>query len=100
MVNGISAAFVSRIAFPLSHVSTNASFSRFSSIRSAILLSKVLRSVAEDLFQVGAAFHAALTAKSISFLFDLGTLAMTLPSTGDLFSKYSPSTGATHSPPI
>src|SRR5271169_3787584 len=44
MASGMSAAIVSRIGLPLSHVSASAIFSRFASMRSAILLSICARS--------------------------------------------------------
>ena len=96
----MSAASVSRIGLPLSHVSATANFSRFCSRRSAILRSKFERVVGEDLFHCSLALCAASSASSMSSTDERGTFVKTLPSTGEIFSKYSPFTGATHSPPI
>src|SRR6056297_1388730 len=100
MANGRSAALVSRMAFPLSQVSALAKISKFCSILSAIFSSILLRSVAEETFQLAAASQAASIAFSISSAVDLGILVKDFPSTGDVFSKYSPLVGATHLPPI
>ena len=50
--------------------------------------------------QPGAALWAASRASSTSFELDLGISQITLPVVGDVFSKYFPSLGAHHSPPI
>ena len=50
--------------------------------------------------QPGAALWAASRASSTSFELDLGISQITLPVVGDVFSKYFPSFGAHHSPPI
>jgi hypothetical protein len=96
MASGRSAAIVSRILLPLSQVSTCASISRFSSIRSAIFIRTALRSAIEVFPQAGAASCAASSASSISAAFDRGIIVIGLPLTGDMSSKYSPFVGATH----
>ncbi|MNN54906.1 hypothetical protein D3C81_1697510 [compost metagenome] len=73
MANGISALSVSRTAFPLSIVSTAAIYSKLASIRSAILLRIILRSVAEVFPQVSKALAAVLTARSRSSFVEWAT---------------------------
>ena len=79
---------VSRIGFPLSHVSATAIASRFSSMRSAILFRMIARAVADVLPQAGAAACAASSALSISAAFPRATSQNTFPVTGVTFSKY------------
>ena len=100
MAKGMSAARVSRRALPLSQVSARAKTSRLASITSAILRSMLLRSVAEELFQDGAAAQAASSANSMSSAVERGMRVKALPSTGETFSKYCPMVGATHLPPM
>ena len=96
----MSAANVSRTGLPLSQVSATANNSRFCSKRSAILSRMLERVVGDELFHCALALWAASKASSMSSADERGTLVNTLPSTGEIFSKYSPFTGATHSPPI
>ena len=100
MASGMSAASVSRTGLPLSQLSATASFSRFASIRSAILFRTLARSAAEVLPQAGAAACAASSASSTSSAVPRATSQNVCPLTGVGFSKYWPLTGATHSPPI
>ena len=62
----MSAFNVSRTALPLSHVSATASFSKFCSIRSAILSKMFARSVGDVLPHASLAACAASNACSIS----------------------------------
>ena len=96
----MSAARHSRIGLPLSHDSASAMASRFSSIRSAIRSRTSERSAAEVAFHPGAAAHAASRAASMSSDVPRPTSQKTWPVIGVTFSKYSPLTGATHSPPM
>ncbi len=96
----MSAARVSRTGLPFSHDSATAIFSRFSSIRSAILPRMFARSVAEVLPQAGAAPSAASIARSMSAAVPRATSVKVCPVTGLGFSKYSPFAGGTYSPPI
>ena len=100
MASGISAAKVSRIGLPFSHVSATANNSIFCSRRSAIFNNRLERSVGEAAFHLVLAAWAASSASSMSSGLDLATLAKGLPLTGEILSKYSPLTGATHWPPI
>ena len=88
------------MGLPFSQVSATARSSRFSSRRSAILSNKFERVVGDDLPQAALALCAASSASSISSADERGTLVNTLPSTGEILSKYSPLTGATHFPSI
>jgi len=72
----------------LSHVSATASFSKFSSKRSAILFNKRARSAAVVFPQATFAACAASNANSISSAEERAALVKTSPVTGDLFSKY------------
>jgi hypothetical protein len=96
----MSAFRVSRIGLPLSHDSARAMDSRFSSMRSAILLRICARSAGALLPHAGAAAWAASRALSMSAAVDLATSQNVWPVTGVGFSKYSPPTGGTHSPPM
>jgi hypothetical protein len=75
-------AVVSRIGFPLSRVSTIASFSAFSSIRSAIFKSIADRSAGLVFFQDSKAFQAAFTAASTSSFPASATVARNSPFAG------------------
>src|SRR5216684_2817486 len=96
----MSAYVVSRIGFPLSSVSTNASRSRLASSLSAILFRMRERSATDVLPQASLALWAASSASSISAAEDRGTEQSFFPVTGLGLSKYFPSVGATHLPPI
>src|ERR1700752_474004 len=96
----MSAASASRIGLPLSQVSATASAGVFSSMRSAILFRIAARSVGEVLPQAGAAACAASSAFSISDSSERATSQNVWPVTGVGFSKYRPSTGAIHWPPM
>ena len=96
----MSAAKVSRTGLPLSQVSATAKSSKLASRRSAIFNSIFERVVAEDLLHCALALCAASSASSISSTLERGILVNTLPSTGEMLSKYSPFTGATHCPPM
>ncbi|SHS72028.1 Uncharacterised protein [Mycobacteroides abscessus subsp. abscessus] len=85
---------------PLSQVSATASLSMCCSIRSAIRSKAFDRSAAEVLPHASAAACAASSAFSISGAVPRATRVNTLPSIGEAFSKYWPSAGATHSPPM
>ena len=100
MAKGMSAANVSRTGLPLSHVSATASSSKFCSKRSAIFNNRFERVVGDALFQDALAACAASSASSISAVEERGIFVNTLPSTGEMLSKYSPLTGGTHLPPI
>lgn len=100
IARGMSAASVSRTGLPFSQVSATAIFSRCSSSRFAILLRMLARSVAEVRPHRSAAACAASRASSTSAAEERATSQKTLPFTGDGLSKYRPSTGATHSPPM
>ncbi len=91
---------VSRIGLPLSIVSARAIFSRFCSIASAILLRIFALSVGLVLPQASFAACAASRAKLTSASDDLATSQNGLPVKGVIFSKYFPSTGFTHFPPM
>ncbi len=100
MASGMSALMVSRTGLPLSQLSATAIFSRFCSMRSAILFRMTARSAGAVLPQAGAAWCAASSASSTSSLVDRATSQNGWPLTGETFSKYMPLTGATRSPPI
>jgi len=67
---------------------------------SAICMRRLARSVGLFLAHPSLAACAASNARFISFSFDLATSQNTLPVTGDMFSKYLPSTGGTNFPPM
>ena len=70
-------------------------------MRSAILLQDVASArSAEVRPQRGAAACAASRAASMSSAVPRATSVNGLPLTGEMFSKYSPLTGSTHSPPM
>ena len=69
-------------------------------MRSAIFSSTIARSAGEVLPQAGAALCAASSAKLMSASLPRATWQNTSPVTGVMLSKYSPSTGATQSPPM
>ena len=69
-------------------------------MRSAIRSSTSDRSVAELAPHAGAAAQAASSAASMSSAVPRPTSQNTWPVMGVTFSKYSPLTGATHSPPM
>ena len=69
-------------------------------MRSAILFSITARSAGAVLPQAGAAACAASNALSMSASVERGTSQNASPVTGVGFSKYSPPTGGTHSPPM
>jgi hypothetical protein len=96
----MSAARVSRHAFPFSHDSATAILSRFASTRSAILFRMSARSAAEVLPHPGAAACAASRAFSTSSAVPRATSVNVSPVTGVGFSKYRPFAGATYSPPM
>ena len=69
-------------------------------MRSAIL-SKIFALIAGPVLpQSGAALWAASRASSISLELDRGISQITFPVVGEVFSKYFPSFGAHHLPPI
>ncbi len=100
MASGMSAKVVSRIGLPLSMVSTAASTLRFSSMRSAILLRISARLAGAVLPQASLALWAASSASSMSAACERAIWQTGLPVIGLILSKYWPSTGATHLPPM
>src|SRR5450631_4233025 len=88
------------MGLPLSYVSTAARNGRYCSIRSAILLSTAARCATEVRPQASAAACAASTARSTSSACERAILQTTWPVVGDILSKYTPLTGATHFPPM
>src|SRR5215212_30004 len=96
----MSAFRVSRTGLPLSHDSATAMDSRFSSMRSAILLRTLARSAGDVLPQADAAAWAASSAFSMSASSERGISQNDWPLTGLTFSKYRRAAGATHSPPM
>src|SRR6218665_1060770 len=96
----MSAALVSRIGLPLSQVSTAASFSKLASMRSAILLRILERSVTEVRPHASLAACAASNANSVSSAPERAPSQQPLPVAGVMFSKYCPLPGGTHLPPI
>ena len=88
IARGKSAAIVSRIALPLSNVSTAARCCRLASILSAILFRIMLLSVEDVCPQVLKASSAALTANSMSIFAECAAFAIGFPSTGESTSKY------------
>ena len=96
----MSAYVVSRRGLPLSIVSAIAMVERFFSMMSATCINIFARSVGLFFAQPSLAACAASNAKLISFSFDRATSQNTLPVTGEIFSKYLPSTGGTNLPPI
>ena len=87
MQSGKSAARVSRMALPLSMVSTVANSSKLASMISAILSNKLLRVATELLDQAGKAAWAASNANSTSSLVERAAWVNTCPSIGELLSK-------------
>ena len=69
-------------------------------MRSAILLRMLARSAAAVFPTRAAAPWAASSALSMSSSVERGTSLNGCPVTGVGFSKYSPPTGGTHSPPM
>jgi len=67
---------------------------------SAILLSIPLRYAGDVLLHVLNASCAASNARSMSSLVERAALAISLPSIGEVLSKYSPYTGGTNLPPM
>ena len=83
----MSAASVSRTGLPFSHVSATAIFSRFASMRSAILLRMLARSAGVVFFHDSNAFQATSTARSMSSTVPRPTSVNGFPVTGVMFSK-------------
>jgi len=100
MASGMSAAIVSRIGLPLSMVSTEASTCRFSCMRSAILFRISARFAGAVAPQASFALCAASSASSMSPAWERATWQIGLPVIGLILSKYLPSTGGTHLPPM
>ena len=100
MASGMSAASVSRTGLPFSQLSATASFSRFASIRSAILSRMSARAVTDVRPQAGAAACAASRARSTSSAVPRAISVNGCPFTGLGFSKYWPRAGGTYSPPM
>ncbi len=69
-------------------------------MRSAIRSRTLDRSCTEVRPQASAAAWAASRAFSMSSAVERGNSAISLPLTGEVFSKYCPFTGATNSPPM
>src|SRR5882757_9369541 len=90
----MSAAIVSRIGLPLSHVSASAIFSRFASMRSAILLSICARSATAVRPQASFAAWAASRAASMSDASERAISHTGWPVIGEMLSKYLPAFGA------
>jgi hypothetical protein len=97
---GMSAAIVSRIGLPLSHVSASAIFSRFVSIRSAIFKRICDRSATAVRPQASLAAWAASRAASMSDASERAISQTGWPVIGEMLSKYLPALGAFHSPPM
>jgi len=81
-------------------VSATAMVKRLASMRSAIFSRMLARSVVEVLPQAVLALCAASSAALMSLSFERGMAVNTWPLMGELFSKYCPSMGATHWPPM
>lgn len=69
-------------------------------MRSAMRFRMRARSATDVLPQAGAALWAASSASSMSSAVPRATSQKGLPVTGEMFSKYWPLMGGTHSPPI
>ena len=100
MASGMSAARVSRIALPLSRVSTSASTSSRSSIRSAIRLRTSARWAGEVAPQAALAACAASSAASMSSAVERATSHSGRPVTGVGLLKYWPRAGGVQAPPM
>ena len=98
--SGRSAASVSRTGLPFSQHSATASISRLSSMRSAIRLRMLARSVALVVPQAAAAVWAASSASSTSLASERAISVNTAPVAGATFPKYRPAVGAIHFPPM
>src|SRR5215469_4797167 len=96
----MSAAVVSRIGLPLSHVSAVANFARLASMRSPILMRIRARSVELVRPQASLAAWAASSAASISDASERATSHTGRPIIAETLSKYLPTLGARHSPPM
>ncbi len=100
MASGMSAAIVSRIGLPLSHVSAWASNSSLSSMRWAIFIRIFERSAGEVFAHLSFAAWAASSAALTSFSSERAISQSLPPVTGVMLSKYLPSIGSRHSPPM
>src|SRR5882724_188855 len=91
---------LSRIGLPLSSVSNTASRRECFCTCRASAYNNFARSWQESFCQPASAARAALTATSTSAALPCATSASFSPVEGSAVSKYFPSTGARHSPPI
>ena len=98
---GCRRCVVSRIGLPLSQVSARAIRSRFSSIRSAMLVEDE-GALARPRYGPRPPWrhgpHRGPSPRPAAS--ERATSQMTRPVTGEVFSKYRPATGATHWPPM
>ena len=96
----MSAASVSRTGLPFSQLSATASISLFSSIASAIAFSTSARSAADFSPQPSLAACAASRASSTSSGVESATSVIGAAVAGVRSTRYLPSVGASHLPPM